>query len=378
MTRLPGLASALLAALLALAACTGAPTPRAPLLPPLPEAAVHATLPSSRAAASDLVFFRQPEAQPPILSALPLEPGRAYAILIQLPAPAPVDLTDPTAARNGLRRFLNPVAIRNAGTGLGHAMVGWRCSDDPAPHLAGKSGDSDNLGLRLLLAGWGLAGFFSDYDDGHLQAPGGPGTRNGRAIDRGKARIVAFEIEQADCDRMRMALRRYMADPEGAVRPYGMLPRPDQPFGEGCAGFALWLASQGGVFAGGERHFLRRVPLSDRYIGVGRAVAGQVVPFRPAAEPLPGRLSPWRLLLGRWHGGRDLGEIEILDMELMLVALDRALALAGPGWQPAPRLRPDDPAVVAVARDAERWLSRFHRVTPLRMGPARAVVLHRS
>jgi len=375
MTRQPGLATALLAVLLALAACANAPTPRAPLAPPAPEAAARA---SGRAAAPDLGFFRQPEAQPPILAALPLEPGRAYAILIQLPAPAPVDLTDPTAARNGLRRFLNPVAIHNAGTALGHAMVGWRCSDDPAPHLAGKSGDSDNLGLRLLLAGWGLAGFFSDYGDGHLQAPGGPGTRNGRAVERGRARIVAVEIGQAECDRMRRALQRYMADPEGAVQPYGMLPRPDQPFGEGCAGFALWLASQGGVFAGVERRFLRRVPLSDRYLGVGRGVAGPVVPFRPAAEPPPGRLSPWRLLLGRWHGGRDLGAIEIVDMELMLVALDRALALAGPGWQPAPRLNPDDPAVVAVARDADRWLSRFHRVTPLRMGPARAVVLHRS
>lgn len=331
---------------------------------------------ATRAAVTALDPFRQAALQPPLLAALPMAAGRSYAIMIHLPGPAPVDLSSPAAAQRGLRQFLNPVALIRSGTGLGHAIVGWRCGDDPRPVLVAKSGERSRQGLRMLMSGWGLAAMLSDYDDGYLQTPAAPGTRYGRVLAQGLARVVALEIAQADCARMRRSLSAYVTDPAQPAALFTMMPQPGRPLGEGCGGFAMWLAGQGGVFPGLERLVMRPVPLSDRFIGTGRRLPAGVTPFRAEGAAPAAPIPPLRLIFGNWEGGRDLGTTEVMDMELLLLALDRAMRLAGPDYTPAARLQPDLPLVRDVSATADAWLARYRRVTPLRFGRARAVVLH--
>lgn len=337
-----------------------------------------ATDDSSAAVPVDSIIqeFLLPEAQLSVLSGLPFAPDRAYALLVQIPGPGTVDLTRPTEAQRELRRFLNPIARWRAGSALGHAAVGWRCADDTRLGLVAKSGERNRQGLRLLLAGWGLAAFISDYHDGFLDRPFAPRSANAGALGRGQARIVAFEIPQAGCEEIRQSLRDYITAAEPSVELYTMRATAQRPLGEGCGGFAMWLALRGGVFAGLQKTLMRPVALSDRYIGTGREINAAVTPYRAAPDDPPGPVGVLQILCGDWEDGRDLGNVEVMDMELMLIALERAYARAGPDFAFAPRVSSDDVHVQAVAAKADKWLARYRRVTPVHSGQARAVVLH--
>jgi hypothetical protein len=143
--------------------------------------------------------------------------------------------------------------------------------------------------------------------------------------------------------------------------------------GDGCASFALWLAGRGGVFDTLAPRFQRRIVLRASFLGHADIVPEGIVPFRTGDPGTPVGLRT--LLLGDWQAGRVVGALSILDPELMLAALDRALARAGIDREP--RLAVSDPDAAPVRAAADRWLTRYTRVTPVRMGAARAVVLHR-
>ncbi|MCB1396505.1 MAG: hypothetical protein H6898_01815 [Rhodobacter sp.] len=342
---------------LLLAACT---------TPPLP------TLPDRRLpAAVQLAPFEEADQIPPQIARLPFDDGRAYAILVQIPAPAVVDLSDPDRARRGLLRFLDPLASVRAGTLIGHTMAGWRCADGTLG-LASKSGDDGNVGLRMVLRGWGIAAFLSDYADGHLYEPAQIPDRHRRVLRQGRARILAVEIDEAGCQAIRRALVRYRSHPDTPERHFSMLRDPAALQGDGCAEFALWLLGQGGAFVPVLPELRRPVPLRDSFVGLGRPVSGPVTPFR-----LPGLNTPVplaRLLRGDWSAGRMVGQVEILDLELLRVLIDRAYARTGPV---PPRLAAGDTQAQRVAAAADRWLARTPRTVPARIGAARAVVLSR-
>lgn len=320
--------------------------------------------------------FLQAEAQLPFLAGLPLAQERSYALLIQLPGPGAVDLARPSDAQGELRQFLNPVARWRAGTVLGHAAVGWQCADDARLGLVAKSGERKSQGLRLLLAGWGLSAFLADFHDGYLYRPFAPGTSNAGALMRGRGRVVAFEISAEACAQLRQSLREYITSSEPSVELYTMRPTAHRAMGEGCGGFAMWLAQRGGVFPGLQDLLMRPVILSDRYIGTGRDIHAAVTPFHIATDDPPGPVAVLQILCGDWDGGRDLGSYAVMDMELMLAALDRAYALAGPDFEFAPRTSRDDPHVRVVQAETDAWLARYTRVIPVHARRARAVVLH--
>jgi len=342
---------------LLLAACTPVPLYELP----------HRHLP----APALLVPFEDAGQIPPQIARLPFDQGRAYAILVQIPAPAVVDLSDPDRARAGLVRFLNPLASYRAGTLIGHTMAGWRCADGTLG-LASKSGDDGNVGLRMVLRGWGIAAFLSDYSDGHLYEPARIPDRHRRVLRQGRARILAVEIDEAGCQAIRQALVRYRRHPDTPERRFSMLRDPAALQGDGCAEFALWLLGQGGAFAPVLPELRRTIVLRDSFIGRGHPTDGPVTPFR-----LPGLTGPvpvMQLLRGDWSTGRVVGQVEILDLELLHVLIDRAYARTGPV---PPRLPAGDPQAQRVAAAAERWLARTPRTVPVRIGAARAAVLSR-
>lgn len=323
-----------------------------------------------------LAPFEDAEHMPPLLAALPFEPGRAYAIVVHLPAPAVVDMSTPNRARQGLAGLLDPFARLRAGTGIGHAMIGWRCADG-RQGLVSKTGSQGNQGMRMLLSGWGLSTLLAEYGDGDLYALADLPPSYVALEQRSATRIAAFEIAPEGCQNIRRALADYITHPDAPAQRYTMVPDPALMEGAGCGTFALWLAGHAGVFEGVEAAMHRDVPLADSYIGVGRSLPEGVRPWLPPGVA-PEELNPLplpSLLRADWNDGADLGSLRLMDMELLLLSLDRAQARAG--IVRPPRLRADDPAVARLRAAADGWLNRYGRVTPVRMGRAQAVVMHR-
>lgn len=327
-----------------------------------------------RAQAGDPVLapFEDVASIPPQIALLPFEPGRAYAILVQIPAPAVVDLSDPGRARRGLAQFLNPFATLRAGTLLGHTMAGWRCRDGTMG-LVSKSGDDDNIGLRMVFRGWGLAAFLSEFHDGHLYEASQISSRHRRVLREGRARIVAVEIPETGCQSMRRALIRYRTHPNHPETVFTMMRDPARMQGDGCAEFAMWLLGQGGAYRGLVPALRRQLVLRDSFIGRGSAMDGPVAPY--TAPGAVERMPLLRLLSDDWTQGDAVGTVTILDLELLRVVIDQAYGRIAPT---PPRLRDDDRQAARVARAARRWFARYRRTTPVRIGPARAVILSRG
>jgi hypothetical protein len=334
---------------------------------PLPE------LPDRTAPAEVLLApFEDATQIPPQIAMLPFDEGRAYAILVQIPAPAIVDLSAPEHARSGLVQFLNPLATLRAGTLIGHIMAGWRCADGTLG-LASKTGDGGNAGVAMVLRGWGLSAFLSEYHDGRLYEVGDINPRHRRVLREGGARIVAVEITEAGCQRIRDSLIRYRAHPSQPEAVYTMLRDPADLGGDGCAEFAMWLVGQGGAFAPLVDGLRREIALTTAFVGRGRAVEGPVTPFVAPGVAEPIALAA--LLTGDWSGGDPAGRVRVLDLELLRVTLDRAYARVGAVEQ---RLRADDAQANSVRDAAERWMARYPVTRPVRIGHARAVILQRS
>ena len=334
----------------------------------------------SRAAASDIDALLAPyeggAPLPPIIDALPLEDGRAYAVLAQIIPPYVATLQDPEGVRRAVLSGLNFFAVQRAGTQLGHALVGWRC-DDGRFGLTGKVSRDQIAAFRMLLGGWGMAALLADFEGAAVHARDELQQGWLRGLNRSAVRLVAFEIDADDCQRMRRTLADYLTDPQRPADRFSVLGDPVDMQGDVCFSFALWLARQGGVFSGvPDDLFWREVQLLDSFIGEGRSAPSSVVPFRvDSAEQTVGEIGLLELVRRDWSTGRALGRARGVDPELLTLALDRAYARAG---QPrAPRLAPDDAQARDVAAAVDRWLARYGRLIPMRMGEARAVVLHR-
>lgn len=319
-----------------------------------------------------LAPFEEASAIPPQIALLPFEAGHAYAVLVQIPAPAVVDLSDAARTRSGLVQFLNPIASFQAGTLVGHTMAGWRCSDGTIG-LVSKSGDDDNIGLGMVFSGWGLAAFLSEFHDGHLYQPAQMPGRHRRALAEGRGRIVAVEISESGCQAMRRALIAYRTHPNHPETVFTMMRDPAQMRGDGCAEFAMWLLGRGGAFRGMVPGLRRHLVLRDSFVGRGAPVDGPVIPFLASGASAP--VPIWQLLTDDWTQGAEVGTISILDLELLRVVTDQAYGRVAPT---PPRLRSDDAQAARVAQAARRWFARYHRTTPVRIGAARAVILSRE
>ena len=367
-----------LMSLLSMSACA-APTPSAtsPAVTS-PATRAQAPAPHARAPSPDAVLapFEDAALMPPEVALLPYDRGRAYAVLVILPSPAIVDLSSPGRARRGLAGFLDPLAVQRAGTALGHVMVGWRCAGQAGAGaqagLVSKTGAANGRGYRLLRQGWGMGAMLASYDDGRLVTLAELPDQQRRVMRAGRARILAMEITEDGCQRMRRALARYLAQPPAGQARYSMVPTQARPLGDGCAGFALCLTDTAGATGALTPWLMRSVELRDSFMGLGDTPEPGVTPL-PTGARAP--LSLLRLLLGDWSLGAEVGAVRLLDPELLQCALEQAGARAG--YRFAERLPMEDPVNAAAQAAIARWLDGWHRVTPVRVGRAQAVVLHR-
>ena len=333
----------------------------------------------SRAQASGidalLAPFESGAPLPPLIASLPLEEGRSYAILAQIMPPYTAYFNEPNNARRALLRGINPFIVERAGTQLGHSFVGWRCADGRFG-LTGMTADDEGATERMLRNGWGLAALLSELRFGNLHARDELTEGWLRALQRSDAQAAAFEITPQACQRMRRSLARYLTHPNRPAERFSTIAEPSRMQGASCASFARWLASEGGVFAGVPRAlFWREVTLRDSFIGEASEVPEGIVPFRMSARGVPAaEIGLLEMFFGDWTSGREIGQVRFDDPELMIAALDRVYARVG---QPRePRMPVHDAQARRLEAEVDRWLTRYGRLTPMRMGRTRAVVLH--
>ena len=312
---------------------------------------------------------------PPLIAGLPLEEGRAYAILAQIMPPYTAFFEEPNNVRRELLRGLNPFVVERAGTQLGHSIIGWQCGDGRVG-LTGKTADDDGQTERMVLNGWGLAALLSELQFGRLHARDELDEGWLRALQRPGAQVVAFEITPQACQRLRRAVARYLTHPNRPAERFSTIADPARMQGGSCASFAHWAAREGGIFNSvPPTLFSRRVTLRDSFIGETPEAPEGIVPFRMSARGVPAaEIGPLALVFNDWSSGREIGQVSFADPELMIVALDRVYARVG---QPRERRMPaHDAQARQLEAEVDRWLTRYGRLTPVRMGRARAVVLH--
>lgn len=316
---------------------------------------------------------------PALLERLGLTEERDYVLLLHVPPLRPIDLSEPEATRRSLEAaVLDPTSVVIGKTTIGHLMVAWQCGG--VRGMASKTGESSGQGLRMARAGWGVAALLSTFTDGRILSAADTSWRHLTMLGAGRGNVLAVEVAPEDCARLRAGLAAYLEHPAAPARRFGLLLEPAEFEGGGCLSFGLWLAGQGGVLAGEEGAFRRRVVVREGLTGRRAKVLPTVEPYIPAALPPGEVVVPLaELRTRRWDEGRVLDELELVDGELLFAAVTalRASAGAGPDWRPARALPLSDPAVAAAVAAAARWAEAW----PLRRiadaGGVSALVLER-
>ena len=310
---------------------------------------------------------------------LALPADRSYLVLAQVPPPVAFDLSSTAAAQAALHLLATePWRILRAGSALGHVIVGWSCADGHRG-LAAKIGGGDGALIEMLRTGWGLSAAFSTYTDGQLIGPDEFDPGHLAILREGRGHLVATEVTAADCAALRADLAAYLGHPNAPASRYGLLGPVAAMEGDGCIGFALYLAGEGGMLPGLAGAFDRRVPLNSAFMGTGTAVPPLVEPFRPVADDgtCPGPVALPDLLSGPWDAGTDLGQITVPDAELLFAGL-AALRTSGglpSDWHNRRSLPATDPDVARAQAAVLFWAQGWPVWRQMRRGPLWAMVL---
>jgi hypothetical protein len=301
---------------------------------------------------------------PVFLRRLELPANRSYVVVMHAPPPHPIDFrTFETALHSLAANTVNLWTRLTARTQIGHAMVAWQCATGRG--FASVTGDLKDQATRMAVHdGWGATALLSTFDDGRIDGADGMPTGVAAAIATGGGNVLAVEIQEADCQRLRSFVARYVAHPARPVRRYGLLLEPGKFEGAGCMSFAIEAARRAGLFAGSGPIFRRRLDVPRSIIGWPSSVPDGVEPFAQAHSAEDRRLvSLERLMLGPWDRDAGYVRVSLIDPELVFAAVTRMRRLAGTDgdWRTHRALADTDPAVRRAAATAERWASRFKR-----------------
>lgn len=228
------------------------------------------------------------------------EPGN-YIFLFNTRSPANIDWTSPTtvAWTTGLTGIMK--GLGGAASAIGHAQVGWVCTDERGNIItggAGQSGQHGAEGAKASLQGWGLNVLNTVYLDGVLETKQDVLDRTRRADQQNGLSWMAIKTDYATCKKVIDFVNAYAKS--GCATNYGFPVDPLKFEGAGCTSFAEAAFEKTGldipVFAGSKREI--KLPL--KYMGVR---AKPVPKTRPPALALSKkeekRVPVAELLLGK-------------------------------------------------------------------------------
>lgn len=298
---------------------------------------------------------------PEYLKRLDLPRERDYVIVSYLPTRHPFDLSSATAARRSLLTgLLDPSSEQASGSKIGHTIVAWQCGRFQG--MTSMTGESNYESARMILDGFGLIPAFSTFTDGHLYPEGDHKFVHMKALREGRAVVTAAQVARAECENLRVALRRFVTHPNAPVKNFGLLEDPRRFEGGGCISFAFYLANAAGVMREAWPALHRDLPVYAGMLGAMGTVPDGVIPYRPPGGrvgTVPMALPT--LLFSPWDRGPVVDRLSVADGELVLAAfvgLRRGLAPQD-DWRFARVLPPSDPAIARAMREAQSWAARY-------------------
>jgi len=315
---------------------------------------------------------------PAFLDRLALERGRDYLVLAYLPPANRIDISTPERARFSLlRTMLDQLGAMEAGTTIGHLMVGWQC--DGVRGLVSMTGEQERQGQRMLLDGWGLTPMFSTFEDGELVALDANPPQQLRAFDAGRGTVLAAEVSPRDCRAAQARVAGFASHPAQPQRNYSLLRAPDDFDGGGCLSFGLDVAAAGGMLPRLPGLALRDKPLRAVQLGARDPVPNGVQAYRAPGHS-PARLGVLRLLASRWDEGPVLDVVTVPDGEAILAAMTwaRVGVAAGNDWRFRRMMSRDDPVIGRAAEYGLGWASAYPVRRIADPGGTAALVLERG
>lgn len=314
---------------------------------------------------------------PRFLDRLDLPRARNYVILGYLPPRVPFDLRGPERARASLARLAaDPLSLALSPAPIGHLVVGWQCGDRQG--ITSHTGDLENRSFAMLTQGWGLAAMLSTFEDGGLVTEAGFPRDQDRAFLSGDGVVLAAEVSDGDCARLRTRVAGFAGSPN-AVR-YGLLLDPGRGEGAGCLSFGAYLAEGAGLLGLSRDAYRRRVAVPHDFVGLLPEPRG-VDAYRPSGlnGSVPARTVPATRVLSEAWRGPVADFVDIPDGEVVMAAMvaPRAGLSTGADWR-FERTLPESDALVARASDAARqWAAGYPGRRIADPGGVSALVLER-
>ncbi|MBV7409728.1 hypothetical protein [Maritimibacter sp. DP1N21-5] len=297
---------------------------------------------------------------PEFMAGADLDPGRDYVVLAYVPPANPIDLSSPDAARRTLALMVfDQLGAMEAGTTIGHLIVGWQCGGRRG--MTSMTGEQARQGQKMFLSGWGVTPVFSTFLDGALVGLADIPPAQTRALVEGRGLILAAETTRADCEAARSEVARFARHPDRPHRRYSLLEDPTLYEGGGCLSFALHIARTAGVLSRLPDLVRRDLDLRAVQLGTHPVDPEHVEVYR-SPKGHPERPVFWLdLLMADWEEGPVLDTVTIPDGEAILAAM--ALAheglIAKSDWRYSRMMSLEDPVVLAAARYGAGWARGF-------------------
>lgn len=328
---------------------------------------------AAHAASREAILMPFEKGWPPALETLELDETRNYVVLVQVPPGTPLDVR----SSETVRQTLGKRVFR--GNRIGHVAVAWQCHGRRG--MAGQTGESSRQALVMALTGWGMTPLLSTYTDGHMQMQDALRQKHARILRKGHGNVLALEVSQADCARLRNFLYRYVIHPDEPWRKFGLMYDPSKFEGGGCVTFGLALAEHGGLFRGLRRAFTRTTKVYDGVLGRRRKAPKDTVPYTGfAASKDEDVVIPFNHLLRTPQTGRPVIEtIEMIDPELIFAAFTGVRAAAGANnqWHAERLLKTEDGTVQRAYAAGRLWAKQFGTLEIVDPEGLSAVVINR-
>jgi len=301
---------------------------------------------------------------PRFLTRLHLPDERAYGIIIQEPPLHAINFrTAETAIESLSTNARNLLTLLTGKSPIGHAMIAWQCATGRG--FASVTGDIDDQASTMVLRdGWGVTPMLSVFEDGRLD--GLQGLRGGASarMAGGRRNVVAVEVIERDCQRLRRFVALYITHPAQPARRYGLLLRPERFEGAGCMSFVVEVARRAGIFEGIGTVFRRSLDIPRSIMGRRRTVPEGVKPFARARSIEGQKTVSLRELLSRtWDKTAGYERVTLVDPELVFAAVVHLRQGAGAtaDWRTQRSLTGADPIVARAVKAVRRWAGRFPR-----------------
>ena len=316
---------------------------------------------TTRTSGKDVLAPYEAADWPGFLAGADLDPARDYMLLAYVPPANPIDLSTPNAARRTLALMVfDQLGALEAGTTIGHLIVGWQCGGQRG--LVSMTGEQDRQGQRMMLEGWGVTPVLSTFLDGALVGRADIPESQAHTLAEGRGVVMAAETTRAGCEAARAEVATFALHPDAPHRRYSLLENPATYEGGGCLSFALHIAQVAGLMPRLPALARREVDLRAVQLGARATDPDHVVVYRAPDGTHPERPVFWPdLLTADWEEGPVIDRVTVPDGEAILAAMTYARVGVAPAndWRYARMMDVRDPVIGPAARYGYGWARTY-------------------